>query len=149
MEITYDSIKTLIVSERVDGQNVHAEFKAPGQDKPIAGMSVVMPDQSEIMKNVGKSAVKSGVKSGIISSISRFLGGLIGGTAGSITSSAASQVGHAATTNPNAGQDMMKTVVTPEKQQKAVVEAFKSVQSFFKYNEETKQWEAVSFGQPA
>ena len=34
-------------------------------------MAVVMPDQSEIMKNVGKNAVKQGVKSGIISSISR------------------------------------------------------------------------------
>ncbi len=107
-----------------------------------------MPDQSEIMKNVGKNAVKQGVKSGIISSISRFLGGLIGGTAGSITSSAASQVGQSATTNPNAGQDMMKTAVTPEKQQKAVVEAFKTVQTFFKYNDETHLWEAVSFGQP-
>lgn len=149
MEITYDSIKTLIVSEKVDGQNVHVEFKAPGQETPIAGMSVVMPEQSEMVKNVGKTAVKQGVKSGIISTISRFLGGLIGGTAGSITSSATSQMAHAATTNPNAGQDIMKTEVTPEKQQKAVVEAFKSVQSFFKFNEETKQWEAVSFGQPA
>ncbi len=146
MEITYESIKTLIVSERVDGQNVHAEFKAPGQESPIAGMAVVMPEQSEIVANVGKNAVKSGVKSGLIGAISNFFGSLVGGTAGSITSSATSQMAHAATNNPNAGQDMMKTKVTPEKQQKAVVEAFKTVQTFFKYNEETKQWEAVKFG---
>jgi hypothetical protein len=146
MEITYESIKTLIVSERVDGQNVHAEFKAPGQESPIAGMAVVMPEQSEIVANVGKNAVKQGVISSVISSISSFLGGLVGGTAGSITSSATSQMGHAAASNSTSGQDMMKTKVTPEKQQKAVVEAFKTVQTFFKYNEETKQWEAVKFG---
>jgi hypothetical protein len=148
MEITYDSIKTLIVEEKVEGQQVHVAFKAPGQDAPISAMSMVMPEQKEIMKNVGKTAVKQGAKSGVISMLSRFLGGLVGGTAGAITSSATSQVAHAATTsnNPNAGQDMLKTKITPEKQQKAVVDAFKTVQTFFTFDEETKQWKAAQLG---
>jgi hypothetical protein len=138
-----------MVSKRVDGKNVHAEFKAPEQATQISGMAVVMPEQSEIVANVGKNALKQGVISSVISSISGFLGGLVGGTAGSITSSATSQMGHAAASNSTSGQDMMKTKVTPEKQQKAVVEAFKTVQTFFKYNDETHLWEAVSFVQSA
>jgi hypothetical protein len=146
MEITYDSIKSLIVEEKLDGQQVHVAFKAPGQEAPISAMSVIMPDQSEMMKNVGKTAVKQGAKSGIISMLSRFVGGLVGGTAGSIASSATSQVAHTATNNPNAGQDVLKTKITPEKQQKAVVDAFKTVQNFFTFDSETNQWKAAQLG---
>jgi hypothetical protein len=143
MEITYDSIKTLIVEEKLEGQQVQVAFKAPGQDSPISAIAMIMPDQKEIMKNVGKSAVKQGAKSGLIGMLSRFVGGLIGGTAGSLASSATSQVAHAATTNPNAGQEVLKTTITPEKQQNAVVEAFKSVQAFYTFDEETRQWKAT------
>ncbi len=144
MELTYEKIKPLIKSERLEGQHVYVEFQAKGQESAIQGIGMIVPEQSDIMKNVGKQAVKSTTKRSLISGISRFIGGFFGGTAGSLASSATSQVGHAALNNSQKdAENMLKVKVTPEKQQKAVVESFARIQQFYKYNESSQEWEAA------
>ncbi len=152
MEITYEAIKPIIVSETVAGNQVTVKFKADGMEQEVQGIGMIVPDTNEVVKNVGKETVKRGVVHGIIGSLSRLfgnaVGSAVGGTAGSITSnvasSATSSMGHAAAEAKmgNSAEAMMKVKVTPEKQQAAAVQAFQSVHGYFKWDEQTKRWTA-------
>lgn len=144
MEYTYDQIKPLIHSESFTGQQMVVLFHAENLHQPIQGIGMMIPDQSQMMKSVGKSAVKRSIFSSIISSVSRLLGGAIGGVGGSIASSAASSVGYAAVNNQAMG-DMMKVDDTPENRQKAVLMAFDSVKSFFEWDDSSKSWKGKDF----
>jgi hypothetical protein len=160
MSYSYEQIKSLIVSETVNGNQVSVKFKAPGMTDPIESVGVMMPGQGEMIKNVGKEAVKRSVVSSLISSVARLFGGAVSDAAGSgigasvagtATSSAASSVGHAVADQKmgNSADSVMKVNVTPEKQQAAVVAAFQNVQQFFSYDESTNTWKSAMATTPS
>lgn len=137
MIITYDKIKPLIKKTDVDGIQVKFDFQTDEMAQPIQGFSAIMADQKEIVSQTVKSTAKVTVVTMIVSFFSRMLGRSVGGAAGSVISSTATAAAATAVTakmTPSA-DEMLKTDVTPEKLEKAAVEAFKNVLNFFEYNE--------------
>jgi len=143
MQPTIENITPLIKSEKVDGIQVIVHFQADNQNNPIQGYGTIMPDQDQMMKNIGKQAVKSAVKTSIITSISRFFGSLIGGSAGSAVSSASSQIAYAASSKNMNANNLMKTELTPEKRDEAILAAFTATKAYFQWNENEKKWEGI------
>lgn len=143
MEITYASIKPIIRKEElVNGNQINIEFCAKNQETAIQTVAILMADQSEMNKNIAKNVGKSVAKNTILSVIAGFFGSLIGGVGGSAVSSATSMAGsQVMNKNNNAAADMMKTNVTPEKKEKAIVEAFIKLQSMYSFNETTSEWD--------
>ena len=133
MEITYEKIKPLIALEALEGNQVKLKFKAKNQETPFETVGVIIPDQNEMMKNVAKQAVKTT----IITRVARAIGGLFG-TGGRIVSDVAVQASSAAMSN-----QPLTTKITPEKQQKVVVDAFAPFQSFYKFDTEANEWEFI------
>jgi len=134
MEITYESIKSLIKKEElVTGNQIHLEFCAKNQATPIPTVAIIMADPNELKKNIAKQMAKNTAKNVAINQI----GGLIGGVGGSLFKTAGKKVA-------NKKQDpmaMMKTDITQEKKEKAIVDAFKNLISMYKFNEQTAEWE--------
>ena len=134
MEITYESIKSLIKKEElVAGNQIHLEFCAKNQDNPIPTVAIIMADPNEMKKNIAKQMAKNTAKNVAINQI----GGLIGGIGGKLFKTAGKKVA-------NKNQDpmaMMKTDITQEKKEKAIVDAFKNLISMYKFNEQTSEWE--------
>lgn len=143
MEITYASIKPLIKKEElVNGNQINLEFCAKNQDTPLQTVAIIMADQSEMNKNIAKNVGKSVAKNTILSVIAGFFGSLIGGVGGSAVSSATSMAGsQVMNKNSNGAADMMKTEITPEKKEKAIVDAFSKLASMYQYNEGMSEWE--------
>lgn len=141
MEPTIENLEPLIKKEVNQGGNYVVHFQASNQTNPIQGYAPNMPDQNQIMKNVGKQAAKTAVKSSIISSISRFLGGLIGGRVGREVGYAASNVANTATAKPMSADNLMSSKIDADKRKELVITAFKTVQNYFDWNEATQQWE--------
>ncbi len=148
MSYTYQQIKPLVTKHEVNGNQVNVFFKSSDQDAPIQSMAIVMPEQKELMTNVGKSAVKRGVVSGVVSWLGRLLGSSIGGAggavAGSVASSAGNQVAQTAMGDPS--KEVMKVNMTPEKIEAAIVQAFQSVAHMYQMDEATNTWKAVKHG---
>lgn len=141
MEITYEMIKSLIKKEElVAGNQIHLEFCAKNQENPIATVAVIMPDQDELMKNITKQAGKQAAKNMAVNTITGKLGGLVGGIGGNLMNEAGSNMFNQGID----ANDMLKTEITPEKKEKAIVDAFKNLQMLFKFNEQTADWEFVT-----
>lgn len=134
MEITYESIKSLIVSQEVDGMMIKLKFQAEGQDTPLETMAVMTPDQSEITRNAMKQVGKSAATNIGINMASSALGNAIGGLGGSIARTAGNVAGRAAAQSSMDPSKMMQTEATEEKQQKAIVEAFKHLSMYYKWD---------------
>ena len=134
MEVTYESIKSLIKKEElVAGNQLHLEFQAKNQATAIPTVAIIMADPNEMKKNIAKQMAKSTVKNAAINQ----LGGLVGGIGGNLLKTAGKKV-------VNQNQDpmaMMKTDITQEKKEKAIVDAFKTLISMYKFNEQTSEWE--------
>lgn len=141
MEPTIENLEPLIKKEINQGANYIVHFQASNQINPIQGYAPNMPDQNQIMKNVGKQAAKTAVKSSIISMLSRFLGGLIGGRVGREVGYAASNVANTATTKQMTADNLMASKIDDNKRKELVITAFKTVQNYFDWNETTQQWD--------
>jgi len=148
MGYTYEQIRPLIKKEELEGQQMKVSFQAIDQEAPIDAIGVMIPEKSDMMKNVAKSAVKQSIFSTIIRSISGLVGGAIGGAAGSAARSATSQVGYAAARSTNDSSSMMQVKDTPENRQKAVVSAFESVAAFYEYDASANKWNAKNMTTP-
>lgn len=132
MEITYEMIEPIIVSQEVEGQMVKLKFKAENQDTPMETVGVIMPDQDEIMKKAMAQAGKAAAVGAATSAASSMLGNAIGGVAGGLVSSGASMASSAATSKMMNPQDMMSGAVNDESIKKATVEAFKHFMIYYK-----------------
>ncbi len=136
MEITYEMIKPLIKKEELMyGNQIHLEFCAKNQETATQTVAVIMAEQNEIKKNVAKEVVINSAKNSIFNQILNFIG--IGGIGRSIVKS---------TTNDmmNKSQDpmaMIKTEITKEKKEKAIVDAFMGIKAVYKFNEQSAEWE--------
>lgn len=135
MEITYENIRSIIVKEAIQGNQIQLEFKAKNQDIPFPTIAVVVPNTKDITKNVGKEMVKSTVKRGVINGLLNAIG--LGGLLGSAARSAAYQVSNKRSSSNN----MANQKITEEDKQKAIIEAFKPFESMYNYNEQTHEWE--------
>lgn len=144
MELTYEAIKPIILSEEIDGQMIKLKFKANNQDAPLETMAYVAPDQDEIMKSVGKSVGKSVATNIAINSAASALGSAIGGIGGSIARSAGSVAANQASSSMMNTDDLTKTEVTDEKKQAAVVQAFSYLSMYYEHN--GTEWEYVQPG---
>lgn len=144
MEITYEKIRPLIKSEKIEGHQIKVEFQADGMSSPIQAVGMLQPTDKQIMAGVGKQAVKRGVVSGLIGTVGRLFGGAVGGgVAGSVTSSATRSVGNAVADkkmgDPAAG---ILPKITEENKPQAILVAFNSIAAMFKWDEETQMWKA-------
>ncbi len=77
MEITYESIKSLIKSEVWEGNKVKLKFQANDQSQPIETMGMAMPDQEEMMKKMMAEVAKSTASSMAINTGANALGGMM------------------------------------------------------------------------
>jgi hypothetical protein len=134
MEITYASIKPLIVSEEIDGMMIKLKFQAEGQETPLETVAVVTPDQEEIMRKAMMQAGKAAAINTGASMASSALGNAIGGIGGSIASTAGSMAGsHLASQSMNM-DSIMQTDMTDEKKQAAIVQAFSYFQMYYAWD---------------
>lgn len=134
MEITYASIKPLIVSEEIDGIMIKLKFQAEGQETPLETVAVVTPDQAEMMRNAMMQAGKSAAINTGASMASSMLGNAIGGLGGSIASTAGSMAGsHVASQSMNM-DSIMQTDMSDEKKQAAIVQAFSYFQMYYTWD---------------
>ena len=141
MEITYESIKPIIIHEELQDQMMVVHFKADGQDNHIEGRGSLPLATKKVVANAAAGAVKQGVIHQVISFLGGLVGGAVGGAAGSVASSATRQTGRAAANQAGANKDVMSQVDdTPENRQAAVVEAFKTLSAFYEWDEGAGKW---------
>lgn len=138
MEITYDNLKSILLSEKLEGNVLKCQFKAANQDTPVEAQFVFVPDEKDVMVNAGKQAVKRSFFSSIVSVFSGAAssaagGGMAGGAVGSAVSATSHGV-YNAQEDPNA---LTKINITDEKRKQGVVNAFKNVQSMYIYENGT------------
>ncbi len=133
MEITYESIKPLVIEETWNGNQVSLQFKANNQEQAMQTIGVAMPDQEEMMKQMQKEMAKMTGKSMAVSAGANALGNLTGIPGlGSAMSSAAS---HTNVGNKMDMDKMMNVELTEEVKQKTIVDAFKNLQMYFEYKD--------------
>ena len=133
MEITYENIKSLIVSKEEDGMMIKLKFQAEGQDAPIETVAVVMPDQDEIKKNAMKQAGKAAAVGMGVGMATSALSGLVGGIGGEAARAAGSAASSAAASKAMNIDKIMQTEVTDEKTQQAIVTAFGHLSMYYKW----------------
>lgn len=134
MEITYASIKSLIVSEEIEGNMIKLKFQAAGQQSPLETVAVVMPDQSEIMAKAMKQAAVSAAANTGVNMASSALGNFIGGIGGSVARTAGSMAGSAAVSASMNNDDLLHTEMTDEKREAAIVQAFSYFQVYYSWD---------------
>lgn len=136
MEPTFESIKSLLVSEVWEGNQVKVKFKAANQNDPIESMGIAMPSQEEIQKRLAAEMAKTMASGAAVGVASNALGSLTGiGGAGSAISSAASSAGVGYQMDPN---KLMHVDLTDEVKQQTILNAFKGLAMY--YVLENNQW---------
>lgn len=130
MEITFESIKSILVEEIWEGNQVKVKFKASNQENPIESLGIAMPSPEEIQKRVMMGAAKTAGTGMAISAGGNALGNLVGvGGLGSAANSAASHAG--------VGQldvnDMMYVELTDAVKQKTIVNAFSALTMYYQF----------------
>ncbi|MCB9195848.1 MAG: hypothetical protein H6598_06465 [Flavobacteriales bacterium] len=144
MELNYSIIKPLIISEVIDGNQIKLKFKAENQETPMDAIAIVMPSQDEMMKNVAKQGAKTAATSMGIRAVFGAIGSFFGGFFGSAASMAGSAVSSAATQNSMSQEKIMKTEMTQEAKETAIVNCFMNFQTMYKW--ENEKW---SFQNPS
>lgn len=135
MEVKYESIKSLIVSEAWEGNQVKVKFKATNQTDPIETMGIAMPSPEEIQKRAMMGAAKAAGTGMAISAGGNALGNLVGVSGlGSAANSAASAAG--------VGQmdvnSLMYVELTDEVKQRTITNAFAGLAMYYQF--ENNQW---------
>jgi hypothetical protein len=136
MEITYESIKNLIVEESWTGNQVNLKFKAKNQDQAIETIGIAMPNQEEMMKKMAAEMAKVAASNAAVSTAGNALGNLTGiAGAGSAISGMASQANIGYQMDPMA---MMQVDLTDEVKQTTIVNAFHGLANFYQF--ENGEW---------
>jgi hypothetical protein len=138
MEPTWENVKPLIASQKVDGMMINLEFKASNQEVSLKTIASIEVDQSKMvnssMKQMGKStAIRAGG-----SWLSRLFGGMVGGIGGSAVSVAGGIATDKVADNQYDNDKLMASQMTDENKQAAIVKAFASFQTMYKW--ENDQW---------
>ena len=133
MELTYENIESLILEQTIEGSMIKLKFKANNQEIPMETVAVVTPDPEAMKKKIMKQAGKTAAVSAGVGAASSALGGMIGGIAGGLVSSGASMATSAASSGMMNTEDMMKPDMSDENVQKAIVQAFSYLQTYYKF----------------
>lgn len=129
MEITYDSIKPLILEERLDGSTMHLKFKV--EEEIFETKRSVRMDSTDSTNKI-KSMVKLNMISRMRSSLLRIIRTAVGG---GIAGNTASMVGNEVVRQQTSGANF-----SVADKQRAVVEAFTAISFQLYFDEEDKQW---------
>lgn len=143
MEPNFENVKSLLESETVEGNLLKCKFKAPNQEQPIEAVYAFEPDTKDVVKDAGKKAVKRSLFSSVMRIFGSAAGSAVGGgIAGSATRSAVSSSGNAAYREHDKKNQGVQINVTDDMKKEGVVNAFKSVQSF--YEPDNNSWKFKS-----
>lgn len=129
MEITYDSIKPLVLEERLDGSTMHVKFKI--EEEIFETKRSVRMDSTDTSNKI-KSMVKLNLISRMRSSLLRIIRTAVGG---GIAGNTASMVGNEVVRQQTSGANF-----SVADKQRAVVEAFNAISFQFYFDQEEKQW---------
>mgnify|MGYP001207860302 CR=1 FL=1 len=136
MEITYDSIKTLIVEETWTGNQVKIKIQAKNQEQPLETYGMATASQEEIMKKMNAEIAKMSGSSMAVSTGANALGNIAGiPGAGSLIGSAATQMGVGYKMDM---EKIMQVELTDEVKKQTVVNAFAGLQMYYKF--ENGEW---------
>jgi predicted flap endonuclease-1-like 5' DNA nuclease len=136
MELTYESIKPIIVEEIWNGNMVNIKIKAHNQQEPMMTVGVVVPDQEAMMKKMKAEMAKTAASNIAVSTASNALGRLTGISGlGSAVSGAANQMGVGYQMDAS---KLMQADLTDDEKKQTVVNAFKNLQMYYKF--ENGQW---------
>lgn len=135
MEVTYENIKSLIVSQEQDGMMIKLKFQAEGQTTPIETVAVVMASQEEMMKNVMIQVAKAAAVGTGVGLATGAIGNAVGGAGGQGIKTAGSMAGSAAAAGVVNMDDVTKTEMTDEKTQQAIVTAFSGLSMYYKWED--------------
>ncbi len=125
-EITYDLIEPLIVSEEVDGRQVHCQFALPGSVEVFessAGMKRERSLGSSVKRNLTRNLSNEARRTASRLLRSVFGGGFLGRTAAQTVNTASRE-----------STRSLQNSFSKSQRQAAVVEAFKKVSSNFLYD---------------
>jgi hypothetical protein len=142
MEITYESIKSLIVEETWTGNQVKIKIQAKNQEQPLETYGMAMASQEEIMKKMNAEMAKMAGSNMAVSAGANALGNLAGiPGAGSLIGSAATQMGVGYQMDM---EKIMQVELTDEVKKQTVVNAFSALQMYYKF--ENGEWVYVQVG---
>lgn len=135
MEITYESIKSLIIHQEVDGRQVFVEFQAPNGEV-IESRATIKHDNSigsTVMRNVKRTAMNT-ARSSLGRMVRGILGGGFLGRIGSQTLNTTSR----SMVNTNSSEPSQREI------EEAVVDAFRRVQKHFNFDSSKRGWNRSS-----
>lgn len=133
MEITYESIKPIILEENWSGNQVSLKFKAKNSEQPLETVGIAMPSQEEMMKKMAIEMAKMTASNAAVGAAGNALGNMTGiAGAGSAIAGAASSANIGYQMDPNA---MMQVDLTPELKETTIVNAFKTLENYFEFTD--------------
>ena len=134
MELTYDKIQPLILSELWEGNKVHLKFATIEGRPPLEATHVIMHDQATIQKNIQKRSMISMLINSGVSLAMGFVHRLFPGNSvtHAVTSTTSSVVNTVVTTKMVSSANNVK--ITPEMKQEAIVRAFRTVENWYKWD---------------
>ncbi|MDP2385837.1 MAG: hypothetical protein Q8M29_05675 [Bacteroidota bacterium] len=135
MEITYESIKSLIKSEVWEGNQVKLKFQSNDQAQAIETIGMAMPDQEEMMKKIMAEVAKSTASSMAINTGANALGSMMGGMGSTVAGMAVSGAQAAGLGYQMDPTKMMQVELTDEVKQKTILAAFMNLQMFYEFRE--------------
>lgn len=136
MEITYESIQSLIKEETWTGNQLKLKIQAKNQEQPIETYGTAMPSQEEMMKKMNAEMAKMAGSNMAVSTGASALGNLAGiPGVGSLVGSAATQMGVGYQMDM---EKVMHVELTDEVKKQTAVNAFAALQMYYKF--ENGEW---------
>ena len=133
MELTYESIKNLIVEETWTGNQVKIKIQAKNQEQPIETVGVAMPSEEDVAKKMKLEMAKMAGSNIAVSAGANALGGLAGlSGVGHIVGSAASQMGVGYQMDM---EKIMQVELTDEVKKQTILKAFTTLQAYYKFED--------------
>lgn len=129
MEVTYDSIKPLILEERLEGSTMHCKFKVEGEI--FEAKNAVRVDSANTGNKI-KSMVRLNLISRMRSSLMRVIRSAVGG---GVAGNTAAMVGNEVVRSKTSG-----TNYSASDKKQAVVDAFQRIAIDLYFDEETNAW---------
>lgn len=136
MKITYDLIKPILISATIHADNeVKCVFQAENME-PVK--TSAFPTYNQTKGTI--TALKQGGRDTVIYSVIGFFTSMLGGIIGPILTIFGTSV---ASKKLLSKKNRVKQKLTEEEKQDAIVNAFKNVKDFFKYDNKKQQWVSV------
>lgn len=132
-ELTYDSIRPLVIGEQQQDDLMKVTFRCPRSGRVLSADAVIEARETvgSVATDVAKRETAWGLFSWVSNAVSSVLGG---GVAGEVA-------GHVAGETAYRGvEDSRSFSFSAKDKETAVLEAFRSVQESFVYDEQNGQW---------